>query len=90
MLRAQCNDREALEALLRSVQPTLRRYLSGLAGTTEADDLLQDVLVIVVRRLGSLEDPKLPVAVSHCQPAGVSPYQEAEAVERTARSGQGA
>jgi DNA-directed RNA polymerase specialized sigma24 family protein len=48
VLRAQCNDREALEALLRSVQPSLRRYLTGLAGATDADDLLQEVLVIVV------------------------------------------
>jgi hypothetical protein len=30
VLRAQCNDREALELLLRSVQPSLHRYLSGL------------------------------------------------------------
>lgn len=59
MLRAQCSDREALEALLRSVQPSLRRYLSALAGTTDADDLLQDVLVIVIRKLGALNDPKL-------------------------------
>jgi RNA polymerase sigma-70 factor (ECF subfamily) len=59
VLRAQCDDRDALEALLRSVQPSLRRYLCRLAGTTDADDLLQDVLVIVVRRLGSLDDPKL-------------------------------
>jgi RNA polymerase sigma-70 factor (ECF subfamily) len=59
VLRAQCNDRDALEALLRSAQPSLRRYLSGLAGATDADDLLQDVLVIVIRRLGTLDDPKL-------------------------------
>ena len=59
VLRAQCADREALEALLRSVQPSLRRYLTGLAGTTDADDLLQDVLVIVARRIGALDDPKL-------------------------------
>jgi RNA polymerase sigma-70 factor, ECF subfamily len=59
VLRAQCRDRDALEALLRSVQPAVRRYLSGLAGATDADDLLQDVLVIVVRRLGTLDDPKL-------------------------------
>jgi RNA polymerase sigma-70 factor, ECF subfamily len=59
VLRAQCNDREALESLLRSVQPSLRRYLYGLAGVTDADDLLQDVLVIVFRRLGTLDDPKL-------------------------------
>ena len=59
MLRAQCSDREALELLLRSVQPSLRRYLSGLVGGTEADDLLQDVLVIVIRKLGGLEEPRL-------------------------------
>jgi RNA polymerase sigma-70 factor (ECF subfamily) len=59
VLRAQCNDREALEALLRGVQPSLRRYLSGLAGATDADDLLQDVLVIIIRKLGMLDDPKL-------------------------------
>src|SRR5438067_321049 len=59
VLRAQCQDREALEDLLRSVQPSLRRYLSGLAGSSDADDLLQDVLVIIVRKLGMLDEPKL-------------------------------
>jgi RNA polymerase sigma-70 factor (ECF subfamily) len=59
VLRAQCGDREALELLLRNVQPSLRRYVSGLAGSTDADDLLQDVLIIVIRRLGTLEDPNL-------------------------------
>ena len=59
VLRAQCSDREALEMLLRSVQPALRRYLSALVGHTDADDLLQDVMVIVVRKLGGLEDPQV-------------------------------
>jgi len=59
VLRAQCRDREALEALLRSVQPPLRRYLAGVAGATDADDLLQDVLVIIIRKLGALGDPAL-------------------------------
>jgi len=59
VLRAQCRDREALEALLRTVQPSLRRYLCGLVGSTDADDVHQDVLMIVVRRLGTLEDPAL-------------------------------
>ena len=59
MLRAQCGDRDALEALLRGVQPSLRRYLSGVAGATDADDLLQDVLVLIVRKLGHVEDPAL-------------------------------
>ena len=59
VLRAQCRDREALEMLLRSVQPSLRRYLSGLVGRTDADDLLQDVMVIVIRKLGGLDDPQV-------------------------------
>jgi RNA polymerase sigma-70 factor, ECF subfamily len=59
VLRAQYDDREALEQLLASVQPSLRRYLSGLVGQADADDVLQDVLVIVYRRLGDLENPEV-------------------------------
>jgi RNA polymerase sigma-70 factor (ECF subfamily) len=59
VLRAQCHDREALEALLRSVQPALRRYLCELVGSTEADDVQQDILMIAVGRLKSLEEPGL-------------------------------
>ena len=43
VLRAQCNDRDALELLLRSVQAPLRRYVSGLIGSHDADDVVQDV-----------------------------------------------
>ena len=79
MLRAQCNDREALEALLRSVKPSLRRYLSGLAGATDADDLLQDVLVIIIRirKLGMLDDPKLFRPWSFRIARGIPAHQEA-------------
>ncbi len=59
MLRAQCDDREALELLLRAVQPSLQRYLQGLVGTFHADDVLQDVLILVARKLGWLDDPEL-------------------------------
>ena len=59
VLRAQCNDREALELLLRSVQPSLHRYLSGLVGTRHADDVLQDVFVLVCRKLTWLQTPEL-------------------------------
>ncbi len=48
VLRAQCNDREALESLLRSVQPRLRRYLCGLVGAFHADDVLQEVLSFIL------------------------------------------
>ena len=59
MLRAQCGDREALELLLRGIQPSLHRYLCGLVGATAADDVLQEVLIAVARKLGWLEHPDL-------------------------------
>jgi len=59
VLRAQCGDRDALELLLRSVQPGLRRYVAGLVGADDADDILQDVLIIVSRKLYWLEQPQL-------------------------------
>ena len=49
VLRAQAGDREALELLLRSVQPALHRYLRGLVGPLHADDVAQEVLLIVYR-----------------------------------------
>jgi RNA polymerase sigma-70 factor, ECF subfamily len=59
VLRAQCGDREALEQLITAVQPSLRRYIARLAGAESADDLLQDVLIIVCQKVAWLEDPKL-------------------------------
>ncbi len=59
VLRAQCNDRQALELLLRSVQPALHRYVSGLVGSLYADDVLQDVLIIICRKLSWLRKPEL-------------------------------
>jgi RNA polymerase sigma-70 factor (ECF subfamily) len=58
-LRAQCGDREALELVLRSIQPSLHRYLRGLVGTFYSDDVLQDVLIVVARKLAWLEQPEL-------------------------------
>src|SRR5208283_5397549 len=59
VLRAQCNDREALESLLRSVQPALHQYLSGLVGRFDADDVLQEVLVVIYRKLAWLRTPEV-------------------------------
>jgi RNA polymerase sigma-70 factor, ECF subfamily len=59
VLRAQCGDRDALEAVLRSIQPALLRYATRVVGATLADDVVQDALVIVVRKLGWLEEPRL-------------------------------
>jgi hypothetical protein len=59
VLRAQCDDREAVEHLLRSIQDSLRRYIAGVVGRPDADDVLQDVLVIVCHKLKSLHTPEL-------------------------------
>ena len=58
-LRAQCGDREALEQLLRSVRPTLHRYVRRLAGAADADDVVQDVLVSIARNVVWLIEPRL-------------------------------
>jgi RNA polymerase sigma-70 factor (ECF subfamily) len=57
-LRAQCGDREALELLLASVHVPLRSYLRGLVGPTDADDLAQEVSILVYRKLRWLEEPE--------------------------------
>jgi RNA polymerase sigma-70 factor, ECF subfamily len=59
VLRAQCQDREALECLLRSVQAPLHSYLRSVAGPAHADDVLQDVLILICRKLDCLRAPEL-------------------------------
>lgn len=59
VLRAQCGDRAALEQLLGSVQSSMHRYLRGIVGSTDADDVLQDVFVIAFQKLQWLEEPRL-------------------------------
>ena len=59
VLRAQCGDREALELMLAAIQPPLFRYVRGIVGTEHAEDVLQDVLIIVARKLTWLDDPEL-------------------------------
>jgi RNA polymerase sigma-70 factor (ECF subfamily) len=59
VIRAQCGDRDALEAVLRSIQTPLLRYVTRVVGATQADDVVQDTLVIVARKLNWLEEPRL-------------------------------
>jgi len=55
VLRAQSGDREALDALLASVQEPLYRYLLGLLGGRQpAEDVLQETFMRVYRKLGWL------------------------------------
>ena len=59
VLRAQSGDGEALELLLRGIQPSLRRYVLRLVGPSHSDDVLQETLILVARKLEWLEDPEL-------------------------------
>jgi RNA polymerase sigma-70 factor (ECF subfamily) len=58
-MRAQSGDREALEMLLRGVQPAIHRYLLRLVGPSSADDVLQEVLITVSNKLKWLHTPEL-------------------------------
>lgn len=59
VVQAQCDDREALELLLRSVQPALHRYVGRLVGVDLVDDVVQEVLITVARKLKWLSEPRL-------------------------------
>ena len=60
VLRAQTGDREALDALLASVQEPLYRYLLSLVRERHlAEEALQETFVRVYRKLGWLREPGL-------------------------------
>ncbi len=60
VLKAQSGDREALDALFRSIQEMLFRSIRGVMGNTgSAEDVLQDVFVILQKSLVHLRDPAL-------------------------------
>ncbi len=59
VLRAQLGDRDALELLLRSILPSLERVARGLVGPTGADDVVQETLFLVYRKLRQLAAPQL-------------------------------
>ncbi len=45
--------------LLRSIQPMLGRCLVGIVGASSADDVQQEVLITLCRKLRFLNDPEL-------------------------------
>jgi RNA polymerase sigma-70 factor (ECF subfamily) len=59
VLRAQLGDREAIESLLRSVQPSLTRYVRAIVGPRCTDDVTQEVMVLIYRKLETLTSPDL-------------------------------
>jgi RNA polymerase sigma-70 factor, ECF subfamily len=59
VLRAQSGDCEATEELLREIQGGLFGYISRLVGRANAEDILQEVLLKIFRKLGGLHDAEL-------------------------------
>jgi RNA polymerase sigma-70 factor (ECF subfamily) len=60
VLLAQAGDREAFDRLLRQVQEPLYRYIAGLVGTRAlAEDILQEVFILIYRKLRWLREPEL-------------------------------
>ncbi len=59
VLLAQQGDREALNSLLALVQPRLFRYIRGVlrSDSNSAEDVLQETLLRIVRKLGWLTEP---------------------------------
>jgi RNA polymerase sigma factor (sigma-70 family) len=54
---AQAGDEQAMAQLLRLTQPDIRRYaLRHCASTTATDDLVQEALIIVYRRVSGLRN----------------------------------
>jgi RNA polymerase sigma-70 factor, ECF subfamily len=60
VLRSQTGDREAFDKLLKSIQQPLFRYIFRLTGNAAlAEDILQDVFLIIYRKIRWLEEPKV-------------------------------
>ncbi|MBS1789065.1 MAG: RNA polymerase sigma factor [Acidobacteria bacterium] len=60
VLRAQAGDREALDELLKLVQEPLFRYIASLVGARSlAEDILQEVFILIYRKLNWLREPEL-------------------------------
>jgi len=55
---AQAGDPVALERMLRELQPDIRRYARRQCHRTSAiEDVVQEALIVLYRRLGNVRDP---------------------------------
>jgi RNA polymerase sigma-70 factor (ECF subfamily) len=59
VLRAQLGDRQAIEALFSGVQPLLMRYVRAIVGASDAEDVAQEVMALMYRKLWMLSTPDL-------------------------------
>jgi RNA polymerase sigma-70 factor, ECF subfamily len=59
-LRAQAGDREAFDRLFRRLQEPLYRYIFSLVGArAPAEDVLQEVFILIYRKIRWLREPEL-------------------------------
>jgi len=59
-LRAQAGDREAFDQLFRLLQESLYRYIFSLVGArAPAEDVLQEVFILIYRKIRWLREPEL-------------------------------
>ena len=59
VLRSQTGDKDAFDELLKRIQQPLFRYIFRLTGEHAlAEDVLQEVFIIIYRKLRWLENPK--------------------------------
>lgn len=60
VLRAQSGDRDAFDQLLRDIAPPLLRYVTRVTNDASlAEDVVQETLIAIVRKLSWLNDPAL-------------------------------
>src|SRR5215471_14605999 len=60
ILRAQAGDREAFARLFRLLQEPLYRYIFSLTGARAmAEDILQEVFLLIYRKIRWLREPEL-------------------------------
>lgn len=60
VLRAQSGDRDAFDALLKDIAPRLLRYVERVTGERPlAEDVVQETLIAIVRKIAWLTDPSL-------------------------------
>ena len=60
VLRAESGDREAFDTLLRDITAPLLRYVTRVIGDAAlAEDVVQDTLIAIVRKISWLTDPSL-------------------------------
>ncbi len=60
VLRAQSGDRQAFDVLLRDIGSPLLRYVTRVTNDAAlAEDVVQETLIAIVRKLGWLSDPSL-------------------------------